>query len=65
MICVCCADTARFPDWPITDPVGLLRSVMDAWRLEMDKTEVVALNTDEAYSILGIPVNSDAAVSVC
>jgi DnaJ family protein C protein 13 len=55
-------DTARFPEWPISDPVGLLRSVLDAWRLELEKTGVEQLNTDEAYAILGIAPDSDGKV---
>lgn len=67
MHCLCmadCADTSRFPDWPINDPVGLLRSVLDAWRLELEKSsqQEQALNTDDAYAILGIPPASDATV---
>ena len=53
-------DTARFPEWDIVDPVGLLRSVLDHWRAEMEKTGEEALNTDEAYGILGIATGSDA-----
>ncbi len=55
-------DTARFPEWPIGDPVGLLRSVLDAWRAELEKTGSVQLHTDEAYAILGLPPSSDAKV---
>jgi DnaJ homolog subfamily C member 13 len=53
-------DTVRFPDWPVVDPVGLMRSVLDAWRLEMEKSTVETLNDDDAYNILGVPPNSDA-----
>ena len=55
-------DTVRFPEWPIGDPVGVMRSVLDAWRAEMEKTGTVQLQTDEAYAILGLPLNADAKV---
>ena len=58
-------DASRFPDWPIGDPVGLLRSVLDAWRLELEKAtqQEAVLSNDDAYNILGIPPASDATVS--
>lgn len=50
---------ARFPDWPIADPVGLLRAVLDAWRSELTKTEEPKGSPDDAYATLGIAVGAD------
>jgi len=52
-------DESRFPDWNIADPVGLLRAVLDAWRLEVTKTGEKGVSMDEAYGIIGLPVGAD------
>lgn len=52
-------DEARFPNWDIGDPVGLLRAVLDGWRLEVTKTGEKGLNMDEAYQLMGLPVGAD------
>ncbi|XP_035216788.1 dnaJ homolog subfamily C member 13-like isoform X2 [Stegodyphus dumicola] len=46
-------DTLRFPDWPIKDPVKLLKDVLDAWKQEVEKKPPV-LSLDEAYETLGL-----------
>jgi DnaJ family protein C protein 13 len=49
-------DEARFPAWPIAEPVELIRAVLDAWRMEFDKegdTEGVSL--DDARDTLQLP----------
>uniref|UniRef100_A0A0R3WYX5 Radical SAM protein n=1 Tax=Hydatigena taeniaeformis TaxID=6205 RepID=A0A0R3WYX5_HYDTA len=30
-------DTARFPDWPVKDPIALLRDILAFWRVETEK----------------------------
>ncbi|CAG5130505.1 unnamed protein product, partial [Candidula unifasciata] len=30
-------DTVRFPDWPIKDPIKLLKDILDAWKKEVEK----------------------------
>ena len=30
-------DTVRFPDWPIREPVALLKSILEAWKAEVEK----------------------------
>lgn len=56
-------DEVRFPDWPIDDPVSLLRSVLDAWRDELNKSEDVGVPLLEAWQILGIESGaSDAEI---
>lgn len=52
-------DEARFPEWPVGDPVGLLRAVLDAWRAELVKGEEPTASPDEAYAVLGLPVGAD------
>uniref|UniRef100_T1HV01 J domain-containing protein n=1 Tax=Rhodnius prolixus TaxID=13249 RepID=T1HV01_RHOPR len=46
-------DTIRFPNWPVADPVGLLRDVLEAWTSEVEK-KPPAMSVDEAYSGLGL-----------
>jgi DnaJ family protein C protein 13 len=30
-------DTARYPDWPIPDPIAFLKAVLERWKLELSK----------------------------
>ncbi|KAJ8925386.1 hypothetical protein NQ315_009217 [Exocentrus adspersus] len=46
-------DTAKFPDWPIPDPVKLLRDVLEAWRSEVEKKPSL-MTVEEAYTSLGL-----------
>lgn len=46
-------DTARFPDWPIADPVALLRDVLERWRQELDR-KPPPLTLEEACATLGV-----------
>lgn len=46
-------DTLRFPDWPIPEPVQLLKDVLDAWRKEVEK-KPPSMTTAEAYEALGL-----------
>lgn len=46
-------DTARFPDWPIADPVALLRDVLERWRQELDR-KPPPLTLAEACAALGV-----------
>jgi len=47
-------DEVRFPDWPIAEPLALLRESIEAWRLEMDKG-VADTSSDEARTLLELP----------
>jgi DnaJ family protein C protein 13 len=47
-------DETRFPDWPIPEPVELLRAVLDSWRKEVEK-EAPDVTFDEAREVLGLP----------
>jgi hypothetical protein len=40
-------NTTRFPDWPVKAPVELLKDVLDAWKLEVDR-KPESLSFDEA-----------------
>eukprot|EP00127_Corallochytrium_limacisporum_P004390 Clim_evm24s159 gene=Clim_evmTU24s159 len=51
-------DTVRFPDWPIRDPVTLLREILEAWRTETNK-KGGSMNTKSALNVLGIDPDSD------
>ncbi|CAB3251111.1 unnamed protein product [Arctia plantaginis] len=46
-------DTLKFPDWPIPDPVGLLKDVLEAWRREVEK-KPPSMTAGEAYAALGL-----------
>lgn len=47
-------DTARFPDWPIKDPVRLLKDILEAWKKEVEK-KPPTMSIDEAYEVLNLP----------
>ncbi|XP_069681979.1 dnaJ homolog subfamily C member 13 isoform X2 [Periplaneta americana] len=46
-------DTTRFPDWPINEPVKLLKDVLEAWKKEVEK-KPPAMSVDDAYEVLGL-----------
>ncbi|XP_063990666.1 dnaJ homolog subfamily C member 13 isoform X4 [Diachasmimorpha longicaudata] len=46
-------DTVKFPNWPIPEPVHLLKDVLDAWKKEVEKKPPV-MTVDEAYKVLGL-----------
>lgn len=50
-------DEAKYPKWPIADPIALMRDVLTAWKLELDK-KPSPLNRDKCLETLEI---SDAA----
>ncbi|XP_045537410.1 dnaJ homolog subfamily C member 13 [Papilio machaon] len=56
-------DTQRFPDWPIPDPVRLLKDVLEAWRREVEK-KAPSMTVSEAYAALGLTsgAHDEAAV---
>ncbi|CAH8634236.1 unnamed protein product [Heterobilharzia americana] len=49
-------DIQKFPDWPIRDPVALLRDILKAWRDELQK-KPVNMSYEEALRELGLDVN--------
>ncbi|XP_055532841.1 dnaJ homolog subfamily C member 13 isoform X1 [Wyeomyia smithii] len=46
-------DTRKFPNWPIPDPVQLLKHTLDAWRKEVEK-KPSQMTVTQAYEDLGI-----------
>ncbi|KAJ0173970.1 hypothetical protein K1T71_010116 [Dendrolimus kikuchii] len=56
-------DTQRFPEWPIPDPVRLLKDVLKAWRHEVEK-KPPSMTAGEAYAALGLAIgqHDEAAV---
>ncbi|KAK6166630.1 hypothetical protein SNE40_023278 [Patella caerulea] len=46
-------DTTRFPDWPIKDPVRLLKDILDAWKKEVEK-KPPTMSIEEAYTVLNL-----------
>ncbi|GJQ87934.1 putative dnaJ homolog subfamily C member [Trypoxylus dichotomus] len=49
-------DTTKFPDWPIPDPVKLLKDVLEAWKAEVEKKPPV-MTVEDAYKSLGLEGN--------
>ncbi|KAF7993906.1 hypothetical protein HCN44_011175 [Aphidius gifuensis] len=46
-------DIIKFPNWPIPQPVYLLKDVLDAWKKEVEKKPPI-MTVDEAYKVLGL-----------
>ncbi|KAJ8321004.1 hypothetical protein KUTeg_002591 [Tegillarca granosa] len=46
-------DTQRFPDWPIKDPVKLLKDILEAWKKEVEK-KPSTMSIEEAYEVLNL-----------
>ncbi|XP_049787278.1 dnaJ homolog subfamily C member 13 [Schistocerca cancellata] len=47
-------DTRKFPNWPIKEPVKLLKDVLEAWKKEVEKKPPV-MSIDDAYEALDLP----------
>ncbi|XP_053466998.1 dnaJ homolog subfamily C member 13 isoform X2 [Ictalurus furcatus] len=47
-------DSNRFPDWPIRDPVKLLKDTLEAWKKEVEK-KPPSMSVDDAYEVLNLP----------
>ncbi|XP_045611089.2 dnaJ homolog subfamily C member 13 isoform X2 [Procambarus clarkii] len=50
-------DIDRFPDWPIKDPVALLKRVLAAWQSEVEK-QPSSMTVEDAYTELGLELDS-------
>ncbi|TRY98042.1 hypothetical protein DNTS_004430 [Danionella cerebrum] len=48
------SDESRFPDWPIREPVKLLKDTLDAWKREVEK-KPPSMSLDDAYEVLNLP----------
>ncbi|GAA6092930.1 dnaJ homolog subfamily C member 13 isoform X2 [Tachysurus ichikawai] len=48
-------DSKRFPDWPIREPVKLLKDTLDAWKREVEK-KPISMSVDDAYEVLNLPI---------
>ncbi|KAJ8268464.1 hypothetical protein COCON_G00136360 [Conger conger] len=47
-------DATHFPDWPIRDPVKLLKDTLEGWKKEVEK-KPPSMSVDEAYEVLSLP----------
>ncbi|XP_077997979.1 dnaJ homolog subfamily C member 13-like [Glandiceps talaboti] len=47
-------DVQKFPDWPIRNPVRLLKDILEEWKKEVEK-KPSAMSMDEAYDTLNLP----------
>jgi DnaJ family protein C protein 13 len=45
-------NVAKFPDWPISNPLKLLKEVLMAWRTEVEK-KPSSMTAADALSVLG------------
>ena len=50
-------DTLRFPNWPIKEPVNLLRELLESWRREVEK-KPSGMTEDDALTTLGLPTST-------
>ncbi|ELU18389.1 hypothetical protein CAPTEDRAFT_227625 [Capitella teleta] len=46
-------NTQKFPDWPIKNPVKLLKDILEAWKAEVEK-KPPEMSTEEAYKVLDL-----------
>ena len=46
----------KFPDWPIKEPIKLLKNVLEEWKREVDK-KPPNITWEEAYKILNLPTH--------
>lgn len=46
-------DIVKFPNWPITNPVKLLKDVLETWKLEVEK-KVPTMTVEKAYICIGL-----------
>ncbi|XP_038048790.1 dnaJ homolog subfamily C member 13-like isoform X3 [Patiria miniata] len=44
-------DKERFPDWPIREPVKLLKDILEEWKKEVEK-KPPSMSIEEAYEVL-------------
>ncbi|KAJ3611304.1 hypothetical protein NHX12_021320 [Muraenolepis orangiensis] len=47
-------DATHFPNWPIRDPVKLLKDTLEAWKREVEK-KPPSMSVDDAYEVLNLP----------
>eukprot|EP00040_Diaphanoeca_grandis_P032411 m.196277 g.196277 ORF g.196277 m.196277 type:complete len:2301 (-) comp32615_c0_seq1:478-7380(-) len=55
-------DEVKFPDWPIKDFVQVLKDILDAWKVEVDK-KPQDMSMEEAYGILGLETDGQQMVN--
>lgn len=52
-------DTQKFPNWPISEPVQLLRHTLEAWRKEVEK-KPAQMTIQQAYENLDIDLTKNS-----
>ena len=55
-------NTNKFSSWPIMEPVKLLKEVLSAWRVEVNKKSAT-MSVDDAYNVLNLPTGVQHEVS--
>lgn len=46
-------DTQKFPDWPIKDPIKLLKEILESWKKEVEK-KPPTMSIEDAYETLNL-----------
>ncbi|XP_064647249.1 dnaJ homolog subfamily C member 13-like isoform X1 [Lineus longissimus] len=47
-------DVHKFPEWPINEPVALLKDILEAWKKEVEK-KPPSMSIEDAYEVLRLP----------
>ncbi|UJR33077.1 hypothetical protein I4U23_020536 [Adineta vaga] len=48
-------DEQKFPEWPIREPIALLKDCLNMWKAELEK-KGSDMSVDEAYQVLGLDI---------
>ncbi|CAF3421421.1 unnamed protein product [Rotaria sp. Silwood1] len=52
-------DEQKFPEWPIRDPIALLKDCLNMWKAELEK-KGSDMSVDEAYQVLGLNTKDES-----
>ncbi|CAF4175614.1 unnamed protein product, partial [Rotaria sp. Silwood2] len=52
-------DEQKFPEWPIRDPIALLKDCLNMWKTELEK-KGSDMSVDEAYQVLGLDTKDES-----
>lgn len=55
-------DEQKFPEWPIREPIALLKDCLNMWKKELEK-KGSDMSVDDAYQVLGLNTKDDSNTS--
>lgn len=55
-------NTVNFASWPLVEPVSLMQSLLEAWKIELAR-KPLGLSLKEAANVLGLDSDSDEGFS--